>query len=182
MEIRKEWYVVNTISGHEYKVKEKLEMRVETMNLKDLIFNIVIPEQNETQIKDGVSKEKKSKMFPGYILIEMIMTDEAWYYVRNTEGVTGFIGSSGKGAKPFPLYPEEVERIIGKTTVVEEKATPISTDVQVGDKVKIIDGAFSDMFATIDEIDVDANKYVVAMDLFGQETKVDINFNEIEKL
>ena len=100
--MEKEWYVVNTYSGHENKVKEKLEMRASTMGMEDYIFRVVVPEQTQVEVKDGVEKEKKSKMFPGYILVEMVMTDEAWFIVRNTPGVTGFIGSSGKGAKPFP--------------------------------------------------------------------------------
>ena len=103
--MEKQWYVVNTYSGHENKVKEKLEMRAESMNMEDYIYRVIVPEQKEVEIKDGVTKEKVKKMFPGYILVEMVMTDEAWYVVRNTPGVTGFIGSSGKGAKPTPLQP-----------------------------------------------------------------------------
>jgi len=99
----RQWYVVNTYSGHENKVKENLEKRVESMGLQDTLFNIVIPEHIETEIKDGKKVNKSKIMFPGYVLVEMVMTDEAWYVVRNTSGVTGFIGSSGGGAKPFPL-------------------------------------------------------------------------------
>ena len=101
----KQWFVVNTYSGHENKVKEKLEMRAESMEMQDYIHRVVIPEEKVVEVKDGVTKEKIKKMFPGYILVEMVMTDEAWYVVRNTPGVTGFIGSSGKGAKPTPLQP-----------------------------------------------------------------------------
>ena len=112
--MQKEWYVVNTYSGHENKVKEKLEMRASTMGLEDYIFRVVVPEQTEIEYnKDGKKVEKVKKMFPGYILVEMIMTDEAWFIVRNTPGVTGFIGSSGKGAKPFPLTSAEVDKISG---------------------------------------------------------------------
>ena len=99
----KKWYVVNTYSGHENKVKEKLDMRIQSMNMQDYIFRVIVPEATETEIKDGKKKEKVKKLFPGYVLVEMIMTDEAWYVIRNTPGVTGFLGSSGKGAKPFPL-------------------------------------------------------------------------------
>ena len=106
----KQWYVVNTYSGHESKVKEKLEMRAVSTGMEDYILRVVVPEQTEI---DEKGKEKVKKMFPGYILVEMIMTDEAWYIVRNTPGVTGFIGSSGHGAKPFPLTPSEVDRILG---------------------------------------------------------------------
>ena len=108
----KKWYVVNTYSGHENKVKEKLEMRANSMDLKDYIFRIIVPEQKVIEEKDGVTKEKMKKMFPGYILVEMVMTDEVWFIVRNTPGVTGFIGSSGKGAKPTPLQPYDLKNLI----------------------------------------------------------------------
>ena len=108
--MQKEWYVVNTYSGHENKVKEKLEMRASTMGMEDYIYRVVVPEEN---VVDEKGKEKKKKMFPGYILVEMVMSDEAWFIVRNTPGVTGFIGSSGKGAKPFPLTQSEVDKILG---------------------------------------------------------------------
>ena len=108
--MEKQWYVVNTYSGHENKVKEKLEMRASSMGMEDYILRVVVPEET---VIDNNGKEKKVKLFPGYILVEMIMTDEAWFIVRNTPGVTGFIGSSGKGAKPFPLTPTEVDKILG---------------------------------------------------------------------
>ena len=108
----KQWYVVNTYSGHENKVKEKLEMRAESMGMQDYIYRVVVPMEKVKETKNGVEKEKEKKMFPGYILVEMVMSDEAWYIVRNTPGVTGFIGSSGKGAKPTPLQPYEVDKIL----------------------------------------------------------------------
>ncbi|MFV0274958.1 MAG: transcription termination/antitermination protein NusG [Bacilli bacterium] len=182
MDIKKEWYVVNTISGHEYKVKQKLEMRIENENLQDRIFNIVIPEMKEIVVKDGTSKEKNAKMFPGYILIEMFMTDEAWYIIRNTQGVTGFIGSSGKGAKPFPLYPHEVEHILGNMKNKEETKATISSDINVGNNVRIENGPFSTMFGSIDEIIIEENKCVVNLDLFGQVTKVDIDLKDVKKI
>ena len=114
--MQKEWYVVNTYSGHENKVKEKLEMRANSMGLEDYIFRVVVPEE---KVVDEKGKEKTKKMFPGYILVEMVMTDEAWFIVRNTPGVTGFIGSSGKGAKPFPLTPAEVDKILGAILLYE---------------------------------------------------------------
>ena len=110
--MEKEWYVVNTYSGHENKVKEKLEMRAESMDMKDYIFRVIVPEQTEVELKDGVEKSKVTKMFPGYILVEMFMSDEDWYVILNTPVVTGFIGSSGKGAKPTPLQPFEVDKIL----------------------------------------------------------------------
>ena len=129
--MEKEWYVVNTYSGHESKVKEKLEMRAESMGFQDNIFRIIIPEETvKEQQKDGSFKEKKKKMFPGYILVEMIMTDEAWYIVRNTPGVTGFIGSSGKGAKPTPLPPQEIDKILDEL----EKAKYVVSEIKKGEK------------------------------------------------
>ena len=110
--MKKEWYVVNTVSGYEYKVKEKLDMMIKnSADIQQSIFRVIVPEQTIVEYKDGVKKEKVKKMFPGYVLVEMIMSDEVWFIVRNTQGLTGFIGSSGKGAKPIPLLPEEVDRI-----------------------------------------------------------------------
>ena len=176
--MQKEWYVVNTYSGHENKVKEKLEMRASTMGMEDYIFRVVVPEQKVIETKNGVTKEKISKMFPGYILVEMIMTDEAWFIVRNTPGVTGFIGSSGKGAKPFPLTPMEVDNILGSMGM---SRLDIESELSVGDSVKVINGAFANMFGKVKEIDMANQKIEVALDLFGQETIVEVDFNEIEK-
>ena len=176
--MEKEWYVVNTYSGHESKVKEKLEMRAESMGFKDNIFRIIVPEETVKEtMKDGSIKEKKKKMFPGYILVEMIMTDEAWYVVRNTPGVTGFLGSSGKGAKPFPLFPHEIDKIL-ETMGMSRKE--IDVDLQVGDRVKITDGPFKLMAGKIDEIDTEKAKAKVSIDLFGQETSVEVDLTQIE--
>ena len=177
-EEKRQWYVVNTYSGHETKVKEKLEAKIESMGMQDYIYRIVIPETTEVEVKDGVKKEKVKKMFPGYILVEMIMSDEAWYIVRNTPGVTGFIGSSGKGAKPIPLSPEEVKKFIGDG---EEKVKPINTDVEVGDSVSIIDGPFKGMFGKIESEDKENEKLTVLIDLFGQETPVEVDLIQVTK-
>lgn len=176
--MEKEWYVVNTYSGHENKVKEKLEMRASTMGMEDFIFRVVVPEQKEIEYKNGEQKEKITKMFPGYILVEMIMTDEAWFIVRNTPGVTGFIGSSGKGAKPFPLTPQEVDNILGNMGM---SRLDIENEISEGDSVKVIGGAFSNMFGKVKSIDMANQKIEVVLDLFGQETIVEVDFNEIEK-
>ncbi len=176
--MEKEWYVVNTYSGHENKVKEKLEMRASTMDMEDYIFRVVVPEQKEIEYKNGEQKEKVTKMFPGYILVEMIMTDEAWFIVRNTPGVTGFIGSSGKGAKPFPLTSQEVDNILGNMGM---SRLDIENELSEGDMVKVINGAFANMFGKVRSIDVANQKLEVALDLFGQETIVEVDFNEIEK-
>ena len=177
--MEKEWYVVNTYSGHENKVKEKLEMRTQSMGLEDYIFRVVVPEEKVTEtLKDGTQKEKTKKMFPGYILVEMIMTDEAWFIVRNTPGVTGFIGSSGKGAKPFPLTPQEVDKILGSLGM---SRLDIGKELNVGDMVKVCDGPFANMFGKIKEIDLANAKLEVALDLFGQETIVELSLSQIEK-
>lgn len=176
--MEKQWYVVNTYSGHENKVKEKLEMRSESMDMQDYIYRVIVPEQKEVEIKDGVQKEKFKKMFPGYILVEMVMTDEAWYVVRNTPGVTGFIGSSGKGAKPTPLQPYEVDRILSTMGI---SRMDIDEDLAVGSKVSIVDGPFKGMFGKIDELDLENNKIVLLVDLFGQETSVEVELNQIQK-
>jgi transcriptional antiterminator NusG len=174
----KKWYVVNTYSGHENKVKEKLEMRTESMGLQDYIFRVIVPEQTVVEEKDGVSKEKVKKMFPGYILVEMIMTDEAWFIVRNTPGVTGFIGSSGKGAKPTPLQPYEVETILNNMGISRIDAP---NELKEGDKIKIIDGPFVGMTGTIESIDLE-NKIVNALvDLFGQETSIEVELKQIDR-
>ena len=175
--MKKEWYVVNTISGHEYKVKEKLENRINSMDLGSNIFRVIVPEQKEIEYKDGVKKEKVKKMFPGYVLVEMIMSDEALFIVRNTQGVTGFIGSSGKGAKPIPLLPQEVDRVLSSMGM---SRIDISKDIQVGNKVKIMDGPFKDMIGKIAEVNMKEQKLIVMVDLFGQETSVEVEISQVE--
>ena len=176
--MQKEWYVVNTYSGHENKVKEKLEMRASSMGMEDYIFRVVVPEQKEIEIKDGKEKEKIKKMFPGYILVEMIMNDEAWFIVRNTPGVTGFIGSSGKGAKPFPLTPQEADKILNQMGM---SRLEVDTDLNVDDTVKVIGGPFAGMYGKIKNIDSATGLLEVSLDLFGQETNVELELSQIEK-
>ena len=173
----KQWYVVNTYSGHENKVKEKLEMRAQSMDMKDYIFRVIVPEQKVVEEKDGQTKEKLKKMFPGYILVEMVMSDEAWYGVRNTPGVTGFIGSSGKGAKPTPLQPYEVDNILNNMGM---SRLDVNKELEIGANVKIIAGPFSGMFGTVDSVDTDNQKIMLLVDLFGQETSVEVGMSEIE--
>ena len=163
--MEKLWYVVNTYSGHEESVKEKLEMRTESMGMQDYIYRVIVPETTEIEIKDGVKKEKKKKMFPGYVIVEMIMSDEAWYIVRNTPGVTGFIGSSGKGAKPTPLLPQEIDRILANMGM---SRMDLESELAVGDKVNIVDGPFKGMMGTVDTIDLENIRLNVLIDLFGQ--------------
>ena len=175
--MKKEWYVVNTVSGYEYKVKEKLEMMIDSMELHDNIFRVIVPEQKIVEVKNGVKKEKVKKMFPGYVLIEMVMSDEAWYIVRNTQGVTGFIGSSGKGAKPIPLSPAEVDKVLNTMGLSRIDA---SKELETGKKVKILSGPFKDMSGKILSVDMKTQKVNVSVDLFGQETSVEVDLADIE--
>lgn len=174
----KRWYVVNTYSGHENKVKEKLEMRAQSMDMSDYIFRVIVPEQKVVEVKDGVTKEKIKKIFPGYVLVEMVMTDEAWFVVRNTPGVTGFIGSSGKGAKPTPLQPYEVDRILNSMGM---SRLEVGNDLKEGMKVKIISGPFSGMEGVVGSIDTEHQLININVDLFGQITEVEVEMSQIEK-
>lgn len=173
------WYVVNTYSGHENKVKENLEKRVESMGLQDCLFNIVIPEHVETEIKDGKKINKTKNMFPGYVLVEMIMTDEAWYVVRNTSGVTGFIGSSGGGAKPFPLQQHEIDPILRQMGIQTSK---VEVDFAVGDEVKVLSGPFADKQGKVEEIDEERELAVVLVNFLGNATPVEIELVQLEKI
>ena len=176
--MEKEWYVVNTYSGHESKVKEKLEAKTESMGMQDYIFRVIVPETTEVEVKDGVKKEKQKTMFPGYVLVEMIMSDEAWYIVRNTPGVTGFIGSSGKGAKPTPLLPSEIDKILAGMGM---SRVNIESELAIGDKVSIVDGPFKGMIGKVDSIDLENNRLNVLIDLFGQETPVEVEVYQVSK-
>ena len=176
--MEKLWYVVNTYSGHEQKVKEKLEAKIDSMDMQEHIYRIIVPETTEVEIKDGVKKEKKKKMFPGYILVEMVMSDEAWYIVRNTPGVTGFIGSSGKGAKPTPLLPQEIDKVLANMGMSRLDS---DSDLKVSDTVNIIDGPFKGMTGKIDSIDKENNRLNVLIDLFGQETPVEVELFQVSK-
>lgn len=177
--MKKEWYVVTTVTGYEYKVKEKLEMMINSMELHKNIYRVVVPEQKIVEVKDGVKKEKIKKMLPGYVLVEMVMSDEAWYIVRNTQGVTGFIGSSGKGAKPIPLLPNEVDDILGKMGLSRIDA---SKELEPGKKVRILEGPFKDMEGTIESVDMKTQKLNVNVDLFGQVTKVEVDLVDISSI
>ena len=168
--MEKEWYVVNTYSGHESKVKEKIETKTESMGMQDYIYRVIIPETTEVEVKDGVKKEKTKKMFPGYILVEMVMSDEAWYIVRNTRGVTGFVGP---GSKPVPLTDEEVENM-----GIEQQQ--IILNYAEGDSVKIKFGPLADFVGIVDEISMEKKKVRVVVSMFGRETPVELEFNQVE--
>ena len=178
-EHEKRWYVVNTYAGHENRVKENLEKRVESMGIQYSLFRIVVAEEPEIEIKNGKTIEKMKNMFPGYVFVEMKMTDEAWYVVRNTPGVTGFIGSSGGGAKPFPVSPVEMESILRRMGQSDKKVT---VDFEVGDMVKILTGPFSGMEGKVSAMNDQTQTASVMTMLFGRETPTDIAYNDLEKV
>ncbi len=174
-----EWYVVNTYAGHENSVKENLEKRLETMGISDNLFQVLIAEEDEIEFKNGKQIEKKKNIFPGYMFVEMIMTDDAWYVVRNTPGVTGFIGSSGGGAKPYPVSTEEIDAILRR---IGKAGKRINIDFEVGDVVKILSGPFAGMEGTIEDMNDTTQIAKVLTILFGRETPTDIAYNDIEKV
>lgn len=179
MNDRKEWYVLHTYSGYENKVKENIDLRKESMEMEDNIFRVEVPEEQVTEIHDGVAKTKVEKTFPGYVLVEMIMSDEAWFIVRNTPGVTGFVGSHGAGSKPAPLLDEEVAQILGAKQLDRKN---IELDVEVGEHVEIIDGAFSGMDGVIEEINNEHQKLKVILEMFGRETVAELDFFQVKKV
>lgn len=177
MEQQKEWYVLHTYSGYENKVKENIDLRRESMGMEDNIFRVEVPEEEVVQYNDGEKKVKTEKTFPGYVLVEMIMSDEAWFIVRNTPGVTGFVGSHGAGSKPAPLLDEEVAQILGAKTLNREVQ---KLDVNIGDYVEIIDGAFSGMSGMIEELNEDTQKLKVVLEMFGRETVAELEYYQVK--
>ncbi len=177
--MEKNWYVVHTYSGYENKVKANLEKRVETMGMSDKIFRVIVPEEEETDFKNGKKRTVKRKVFPGYVLVEIIMTDDSWYVVRNTPGVTGFVGSSGSGSKPTPLLPDEVTSILKQMGVEEAR---FELDFEIGETVTVKDGPFANFTGAIEELDHDKAKVKVLVNMFGRETPVELDFSEIDKL
>ena len=177
--MEKNWYVVHTYSGYENKVKANLEKRVESMGMQDKIFRVIVPEEEETEIKNGKKKVVKKKVFPGYVLVEIIMTDDSWYVVRNTPGVTGFVGSTGHGSKPTPLLPEEVTFLL-KQMGMDER--PIEIDFELKETVRVKEGPFTNFTGAIEDIDADKQKVKVLVNMFGRETPVELDFTQIEKI
>ncbi|WP_338752599.1 transcription termination/antitermination protein NusG [Bacillus sp. FJAT-52991] len=177
--MEKNWYVVHTYSGYENKVKANLEKRVESMGMQDKIFRVIVPEEEETDIKNGKKKVTKRKVFPGYVLVEIVMTDDSWYVVRNTPGVTGFVGSSGHGSKPTPLLPDEVKNILKQMGMDERRK---EADFEVNETVIVNDGPFADFEGTVEEIDHDKAKIKVLVNMFGRETPVELDFGQVNKL
>ena len=154
----KSWYVLHTYSGYENRVKANIESRAQSMGMGDFIFRVVVPEETEVEVKNGKEKEIVHKTFPGYVLVEMIMTDESWYVVRNTPGVTGFVGSHGAGSKPAPLLQEEINSILRSLGM---STRSVDLEVQVGDTVKIIEGAFAGLEGHVTEVDAEKEKLKV---------------------
>jgi transcriptional antiterminator NusG len=177
--MEKNWYVVHTYSGYENKVKANLEKRVESMGMADKIFRVVVPEEEETEIKNGKKKVVKRKVFPGYVLVELVMTDDSWYVVRNTPGVTGFVGSAGSGSKPTPLLPEEVTVLLKRMGVEEAR---IDVDYEIGETVRVKEGPFANFTGSIEEMDKDRAKLKVLVNMFGRDTPVELDFTQIDKL
>ena len=171
------WFVIQTYSGYENKVKENLLERAQTYNMTDNILRIEIPTETVDKEVNGKRKEVEENLFPGYVLVEMNMTDEAWFVVRNTPNVTGFVGSHGNRSKPTPLFEEEIQEILhGMGKVVRE----ITFDIHVGKRVKIIDGAFSGFEGPITEVNGD--KVKVTVDMFGRETPVELDLQQIDEI
>jgi transcription termination/antitermination protein NusG len=169
------WYVVHCYSGYENKVRHNLEQRIETMGMKDKIFDIVVPTEEEIEVKEGKRRTVERRVFPGYILVNMIMSEESWYVVRNTPGVTGFVGM---GNTPTPLRPEEVSQIIRR---MEAEAPRIKVTFKSGERVRIVDGPFNDFRGTVSEIDMERAKVRVMVNFFGRETPVELDFLQVEK-
>jgi transcriptional antiterminator NusG len=169
------WYVVHCYSGYENKVRHNLEQRIETMGMKDEIFDVVVPTEEEIEVKDGKRRTIERRVFPGYILVNLILAEESWYVVRNTPGVTGFVGM---GSTPTPLRSEEVAQIIKR---MEADAPRIKVTFKPGERIRIVDGPFNDFRGTVDVIDMDKAKVRVMVNFFGRETPVELDFLQVEK-
>lgn len=173
---QKRWYIVHTYSGYENKVKVNLEKRIEYMNMGDKIFRIEVPQKTVTQMKAGKKQEKEEKIFPGYVLVEMIMDEDSWYVVRHTAGVTKFVGSA---KKPIPAKDSEIKKIIHRSTAQTQK---IEMDVKVGEKVRITSGPFAEFVGDITEVYPDKAKLRAMVSIFGRETPVELEYKQIQKL
>ena len=170
------WFVIHCYSGYENKVRHNLEQRIESMGMKDEIFDVVIPTQEEIEVRDGKRRSIERHVFPGYVLVNMRMSEESWYVVRNTPGVTGFVGM---GNDPIPLRPEEVSQILKR---MEAEAPTIMVTYKPGEKVRIVDGPFNDFHGTVDEIDMDRSKVRVMVNFFGRSTPIELDFLQVEKV
>jgi transcriptional antiterminator NusG len=171
----RKWYVVHCYSGYENKVRHAIEQRIETMDMEDRIFDVVVPTEEEIEVREGKRRTVERRVFPGYILVQMVMDEDSWYVVRNTPGVTGFVGM---GNRPTPLRDEEVMQIMRR---MEADAPKIKVTFKPGQKVRIVDGPFNDFIGTVDDIDMDKGKVRVLVSFFGRETPVELDFLQVEK-
>ncbi len=172
----KNWYVIHTYSGYENKVKANLEKRVESMGMQDKIFRVLVPMEEEIEVKDGKQKVIQRKVFPGYVMVEMVVTDDSWYVVRNTPGVTGFVGA---GSKPVPLQESETKLILRQMGLEEPKR---KIDFAQGQSVKVSSGPFENFAGKVVEINQDKQKLKVLISMFGRETPIELGFDQIEKI
>ncbi len=171
------WYIVQTYSGYENKVKANLEQRIATMSMEDRIFRVLVPVEEKVYVKDGKTKRIRRKIFPSYVLVEMVLEDQSWYVVRHTPGVTGFVGS---GNHPIPLSPREVEEIMNK--LGKEAKPKVEVDFQVGDTIQVKSGPFAGQAGPVVEIDADKGKIKFSVTVFGRETIVEADYSELEKI
>jgi transcriptional antiterminator NusG len=169
------WYVIHCYSGYENKVRHNLEQRIETMGMKDKVFDVVVPTEEEIEVRDGKRRTVERHIFPGYVLVNMILSEESWFVVRNTPGVTGFVGM---GQLPTPLRPEEVSQIVKR---MEADSPTVKVSFKVGERVRIVDGPFNDFRGLVSEIDMEKNKVRVLVSFFGRETPVELDFLQVEK-
>ncbi len=173
--VDRQWFVIHCYSGYENKVRHAIEQRIETMGMRDKIFDVIIPTEEEIEIRDGKHRPVERRVFPGYLLVEMVMDEDSWYVVRNTPGVTGFVGM---GNDPTPLREEEVNKIMDR---MSQETPTIVVNFSVGEKVRIIDGPFNDFIGTVDNIDIDKTRVRVMVNFFGRDTPVELDFLEVEK-
>ena len=174
--LESKWYVIHSYSGYENKVKQNLEQRIASMNMQDQIFHVVVPTENEIEVRNGKRREYKRRIFPGYVLVKMLMNDDSWSVVRNTPSVTGFVGM---GTKPTPLRDEEIRRIL---TRMEAEAPTVKVTFKHGQKVRIIQGPFADFIGSVDDINMEKGKVRVLVSFFGRETPVELDFLQVEKV
>ncbi|HKF74765.1 MAG TPA: transcription termination/antitermination protein NusG [Candidatus Dormibacteraeota bacterium] len=170
-----QWYVIHAYSGHEEKVKKNLEKRIESMDMQDSILEVFVPMEDEIEIKDGKRRHVQKRIFPGYVLVKMIMSDESWYVVRNTPGVTSFVGS---GNKPVPLQENELRSILKQV----KQEPQIRVEFQIGESVRVVDGPFADFLGKVDEINAEKGKLKVLVNMFGRETPVELDLLQVEKV
>jgi transcriptional antiterminator NusG len=169
------WYVIHSYSGYENKVKKNLEQRIESMGMQDQIYQVIVPTEEEVEMRDGHRRTTRRRVFPGYLLVDMVLSDDSWYVVRNTPGVTGFVGS---GSRPTALRQDEVDKILKR---MESEAPRVRVTFREGQRVRIVEGPFADFIGTVDELDVDRGKVRVLVSFFGRETPVELDFLQVER-